>query len=402
MINKRFIFPILTVASSLIFASCGPKNEFSPPPPMKVTVAKPLVYDQTVYTNYPATLTGVAEIEVRARVKGALEGIFFDEGTIIEKGAKLFLIEQAPYLASVAASNADVAKAKAALRIANATLKRRKDAGTGAVSALDIETAQAEVDNAVALVSQAKAGLKTTTLDLSYTEIKSPINGRIARSMAFVGNLVGNGEATFLTSIVDEQSIRAYYEVPERIMLEYYRRRSVDKTIGASLNKVRLELADGTIYEHEGVIDFIDNKVNESTRTAQVRSVFPNSEGKLSSGLFARVGYPRIFKNAIMVPAVSVLKDIGGSYVWVVDAENKVHRRGIVTGPTVLRKQADEKAAPVRDTIIKTGLGKDDSVIIRGLQRVREGAKVAPEISADFTVPAEQPAELKPVQEESK
>ena len=401
MITKRFILPLVAVASSLTFISCGPKNEFAPPPPMKVTVAKPLVKDQVVYKNFPATLTGVSEIEVRARVKGVLENIYFEEGSVIEKGADLFLIEQAPYLASVAASNADVAKAEAALRIANATLGRLKKAGPGAVSELDIETAQAEVDNAVALVSQAKAGLETTTIDLSYTAIKSPISGRIARSMAFVGNLVGNGEATLLTSIVDEQSIRAYYEVPERNMLEFYRRRAEVKDISEHFNKVRLELADGTFYEHLGKIDFIDNKVNESTRTAQVRSVFPNPDGKLSSGLFARVGYPQNHEDAIMIPAVSVLKDIGGSYVWVVDAENKVHRRGVVTGDTVLRQQADEKAVPVRDTIITAGLDKDDSVIVRGLQRVREGAIVAPEMSTELKVEAEQPAELKAKQDES-
>lgn len=219
--------------------------------------------------------------------------------------------------------------------------------------------------------------------------------------MAFVGNLVGNGEATLLTSIVDEQSIRAYYEVPERNMLEFYRRRAEVKDISEHFNKVRLELADGTFYEHLGKIDFIDNKVNESTRTAQVRSVFPNPDGKLSSGLFARVGYPQNHEDAIMIPAVSVLKDIGGSYVWVVDAENKVHRRGVVTGDTVLRQQADEKAVPVRDTIITAGLDKDDSVIVRGLQRVREGAIVAPEMSTELKVEAEQPAELKAKQDES-
>ena len=264
MITKRFILPLVAAASSLTFISCGPKNEFAPPPPMKVTVAKPLVQDQTVYKEFPATLTGVAEIEVRARVKGVLEKIFFEEGSVIEKDADLFLIEQAPYLASVAASKADVAKGEAALRIAEATLGRLKKAGTGAVSELDIETAQAEVDNAVALVSQAKAGLETTSINLSYTAIKSPISGRIARSMAFVGNLVGNGEATFLTSIVDEQSIRAYFDVPERMMLQYYRRRAEEKDISEHFKKVRLELADGTIYEHSGEIDFVDNKVNEN------------------------------------------------------------------------------------------------------------------------------------------
>ena len=260
MITKKFLFPFVVVASSLTFVSCGPKNEFAPPPPSKVTVAKPLVKDQTVYTNYPATLAGVSEIEVRARVRGILEKTFFEEGSVVSKDADLFLIEQAPYLASVAASKGDVARAEAALRIANATLGRLKKAGTGAVSELDIETAQAEVDNAMALVSQAKAGLETTSIDLSYTAIKSPIGGRIARTMVDVGNLVGNSEPTLLTRVVDESSIRAYYEVPERTMLEYYRRRSENKDLSDSLSQVRLELADGTIYEHLGVIDFIDNK----------------------------------------------------------------------------------------------------------------------------------------------
>ncbi len=410
MITKRFILPLIAVASSLTFVSCGPKNEFAPPPPMKVTVAKPLVQDQVVYKNYPATLTGVSEVEIRARVKGILEDAFFKEGSVIEKNADLFLIEQAPYVAALAASQADVDKAKAALRIAEATLDRLNKAATnevtgkstGAVSEHVIETAEAEVENAEALVDQAEAELQTTTIDFDYTEIKSPIGGRIARSLVDVGNLVGNGESTLLTSVVDEQSIRAYFEVPERIMLEFYASRSKDKNISDNLEKVRLELADGTIYEHLGDIDFLDNKVNEGTRTAQVRAVFSNNDGLLSSGLFATVGYPKKHESAIMVPAVSVLQDIGGSYVWIVDAENKVHRKGVVTGDTVLRQQADENAVPVRDTIITTGLEKDDSVIIRGLQRVRDGATVDPEISADFKVKAEQPAELKSKQNESK
>ncbi|MEO1856162.1 MAG: efflux RND transporter periplasmic adaptor subunit [Rubritalea sp.] len=403
MITKRFILPLITAASSLTFIGCGPKNEFTPPPPVPVTVAKPIVNDQTVYKNFPATLAGVSEIEIRARVRGILEKSYFEEGSVISKGSDLFQIEQAPYLASVAAAEADVAKTEAALRISNATLGRLKKAGSGAVSELDIETAQAEVDNAVALVAESKARLEAAQIDLSYTSIKSPINGRVARCMVDAGNLVGNGDPTLLTSVVDEESIRAYYEVPERVMLEYYRRRSEVSNISHQLNKVRLELADGTIYDHLGMIDFIDNKVNETTRTAQVRAVFPNAEGMLSSGLFARVGYPKNYKDAIMVPAVSIMKDIGGSFVWVVDTKNKVHRRGVVTGDTVLRKQVDENAVPVRDTIITKGLTKDDSVIISGLQRVREGAIVTPEMSSSTgTSAVEQPAELKAKHEESK
>ncbi|MFC4993789.1 efflux RND transporter periplasmic adaptor subunit [Rubritalea tangerina] len=386
---------LLASLTAFSLSQCGPKNEFAPPPPPPVTVSTPIVADQTVYVSFPATLAGVSEVEIRARVRGVLEQSFFEEGKKVEKGAKLFLIEQAPYQATLAASKADVDRANASLALAQANLGRLRRAGPRAVSELDIETAEAEVANAQAMVRQAEAKLDSAEIDLSYTDIQSPVSGRMSRRLVDLGNLVGNGEPTLLTRVVDEKSIRAYYDVPERIMLEYYRRRSEDKDISEHLNKVRLELADGTIYEHLGVIDFIDNKVNESTRTALVRSVFPNPEGELSSGLFARVGYPQEHKDAIMVPSVSVLKDIGGTYVWVVDEKNTVSRRGVTTGPTVQRQQADKNAVPVRDTIITAGLEASDKVIVSGLQRARDGATVTPKMAtANQPAKPEQPAEL--------
>ncbi|WP_018969227.1 efflux RND transporter periplasmic adaptor subunit [Rubritalea marina] len=389
----NFTKPLLAsaMAGAISLTSCGPKNEFAPPPPPTVTVANPAQRDQIVYETYPATLTGIAEVEVRARVKGILEEIYFKEGTVIEEGDKLFAIEPDIYKANKEGALADIDQAKAQLRLSIANLSRLEKAGPRAVSELDLEKAHADVDNAKAVLKLAEAQLLSTEIDLSYTNIEAPLSGRTSRTLVDRGNLVGNSEPTLLTTVVDESSIRAYFEVPERTMLEFYRKRAADHDFGKKLNQVNLELADGTVYSQMGTLDYIENKVNASTRTAQVRAVFPNPNGELSSGLFAEVGYPRNFKDAILVPAVAVLRDIGGSFVWVVDEQNTVKRVGVVTGPTVNKPQEDPDAVPIRETIILKGLQASDRVITRGVQRVREEAKVTPQMEGE--TPPQTPAQ---------
>ena len=370
---------VSTLAATFLFSNCGPKNKFTPPPPPTVTVTLPIQRDQVVYETFPASLDGISEVQIRARVKGELENIYFNEGKIIKQGERLFEIESDIYEANVASAQADVIRSKAELRLATANLARLVKAGSRAVSELDLERARADVDNSQASVMQSEAKLQSAQIDLSYTNIYSPITGRTSRSRVDIGNLVGNGEPTLLTTVVDESSIRVYYDVPERIMLDFYRIRSEDKKIRDHLSKVNLELADGTLYEHLGTIDYIDNKLNENSRTAQVRAIFPNPKGRLSAGLFAEVGYPQTFKDALMIPTASILKDIAGNYVWVVTAENKVERRGVITGASVEIQSNQENSVPTRESIILKGLAATDQVIVRGLQRVREGATVTTE-----------------------
>lgn len=354
---------------------------------MPVTVAKPVTRDVIVYKNFPATLEGAAEIEIRARVKGKLEAIYFKDGDVVEKGAKLFLIEPDTYALAKTAANADLLQAQASELLAQSRYKRVKKASlTNAVSEIDVEVAAAELSQARASVSQAKARLDNAILDHSYTTITAPVKGRMSRALVDTGNLVGNTDATLLTTIIDDSKIRAYFEVPERAMIRYLGERALEGGIERFKDKpIRLELADGSVYESTGTINFIDNKIDSSTRTAKVRAIFPNPKAKLSSGLYGLVGFPAgpdpddaRKTEAILIPAVAVLRDLGGDFVWIVDKTNTVRRRAIETGDTVEKPNTDPKMARERETVVVRGLDGSEDVIVAGLQRARDGAVVAP------------------------
>ncbi|MGE9270899.1 MAG: efflux RND transporter periplasmic adaptor subunit, partial [Verrucomicrobiales bacterium] len=360
---KKLILPSVL---GLVFAACDSKSDFVPPPPPPVTVTHPSVRDVVVYNEAPATLTGLAEVDVRARVRGFLESRLFKDGERIEAGQKLFTIERGPFEAAVNAAKANLKSAEAARNLAVAKLDRLKKANqsnSGAVSALDVEIGSAEVDQAEAQVSQMQALLEDAEINLSYTTIVAPTTGRLSRALVDEGNLVDGGEGTLLAHLTNDEKVRAYFEAPERDMLHFLERRAQDGVKLEGLDPVRLVLADGTVYEHLGKIDFIDSRVDPGTRTATVRAEFPNPEAKLASGLYALVGYPQKFPNpvdpnAVIVPAVSILRDLAGEFVWVVDEQNVVHRRGVRTGATVPAETIDANLVPMQDILVLEGLTK--------------------------------------------
>lgn len=372
----------------LALASCGKtKNEFAAPPPPDVTVAHPETREVTTYAEFPATITGVSEVNINARVTGILEASYFKEGEQVAQGARLFLIEKAPYVAAVNAAQADLANAQAARQLATAKLTRMEKVKTGAVSEFDVEVARAELAQADAAVAQSQALLDDAEIKLTYTEITAPNAGRMSRALVDVGNLVEGSQATLLATVTDDSEVRVFFELPERAMIDFLDKRAGDGGVKTGeLDNVRLTLADGTVHDEPGTIDFIDSRVDPATRTASVRAVFPNPDGRLASGLYGRVGYPLKFPNprhpdSVLVPATSILRDLAGDFVWALDEDNVVRRRGVETGMTVPRPVSDPNTVPQRDMIILKGLAKEDRVIVSGLQRAREGAKVAPRMA---------------------
>jgi multidrug efflux system membrane fusion protein len=252
----------------------------------------------------------------------------------------------------------------------------------GAASEIEMAEKRAQLDAATAAVDAARAALENTEIDLSYTRIHAPISGRISRELVSVGNLVGAGDSTLLTTIVQDDPIYAYVNVSERDVLEVLSGGRPAERRREQRIPVLLQTADGKIYEHDGEVDFADNRVDPTTGTLQVRATFPNPDGKLYPGLFVRVLAPRERGEQMLVPEVALLRDLAGAYVLVADDEDIVQRRDVQLGSRLETER-----------IIASGLAPGDRVIVNGIQRAIPGNPVSPQEARSAGAPAPAAAE---------
>ncbi len=376
MTLPRLLLPLLLPL--LFTGGCRQSNTFAPPPPPEVTVAPPEVRDVTVYDSHPGRLLATESIEIRARVSGYLQKVCFKDGDVVEKGALLCVIEPAPYQAALIAAQAKLAGAQANRDIAQVAYERREKAfSTRAISEIDLLKAKADLAAAKAAVLGAEAALSKARLDLSYTTNRAPMAGRLSRKRVSEGNLVGGSDATLITTLIVNDPIYLYFNVSERTLLRFMGRLSREKADLKKAPPIKLRLAQGAIYEREGRLDFVDNRVDPETGTIEVRATFPNPDYRLLPGLYGDAMIPDVRTNAILVPDLAVQRDIGGTYVLVVGAENKVESKYVQPGPKVEQSLR----------IIESGLDPTDRVIINGLQRARPGVVVKP-----VSPPAEPPA----------
>ncbi|NWK55510.1 efflux RND transporter periplasmic adaptor subunit [Verrucomicrobiaceae bacterium N1E253] len=357
-------------ATSPLFLSCGEKNTFAPPPPTPVGVQTPIVRDQMTYFEFPGHLEALQTVELRARVKGILNTVSpdFKPGHRIKEGTVVFGIDDIPYQAALKAAEGNLAKAKADLDIAEITLQRRQTAAE-AISKIQIDAAKADVDAANALVKSAEASVIDAKETLSWCKITAPISGRISELEVDQFNLVGNNEATLLSTIVQDDTLRVYFDINERMALLYLKDRKAMQANQPGSTQVTLTLANGTPYEHPATIDYADNKLDADTGTIRIRAIVPNPEEKLADGLFVKVKVPSpaSSKDSVLIPAIAIQQDLGGHFALIVDKDNKVVRKNLTLGDSVNRLR-----------IIKEGLTGKEKVIVQGLQRVREGIVVDP------------------------
>lgn len=382
---EQLIRPFRTVVAGLAFlvlavlvlAACDEQNTFVAPPPPKVTVAKPLIQDVTEYLEYTGRTAAVAHVKVPARVSGVLRSVEFEPGTPVNEGDLLFSIASEEYEARVRAAEAELARAEANKTEAEKTLKRAEAlAARGNVSQAKLDEARAKALSTEAEVLVREANLAQAQLDLSYTQVTAPITGRVGRSLVDVGNLVGQGEATILTDITTFDPVYVYFEITERDLLRYLERNKDQADLeGRAGKRDHTELGVGLVteqgYPHIGRTDFAESQVDASTGTLRVRGIVqnPGRAPVFLPGVFVRVRLPfDTRKDAPLVTERAIGFDQSGEYVLVVNSEDTVEKRNVDLGSLTdgLR-------------VIIKGLSAGDRVVVNGLQRAREGLKVAPE-----------------------
>jgi membrane fusion protein (multidrug efflux system) len=297
----------------------------------------------------------VRSAQVRARVEGVIEKRLFAEGTDIAAGTPLFQIDARTFQASVAATEADLAAAKASLSRYQPLLEIK------AVSQQEFEAAQAKLKQAEAAVAKAR-------LDLENAVPPAPIFGRVGRALVTEGALVGKGEATHLVTIEQLDPIRVEFTQSYSDLLRLQQAIKAGKQKKADSARVELLLEDGTLYAEKGQLKFADLAVDPSTGSVQLRAEFPNPRRELLPGTFVRVRFPQAqLEQAIRIPQRAVMTSPQGQSVMLVDAEGKVAPRSVKTS-----------GMTGSDFIIGEGLKDGDQVIVNGLQKARPGATVKP------------------------
>ncbi|MBQ9245123.1 efflux RND transporter periplasmic adaptor subunit [bacterium] len=334
--------------------------------PANVQTIKPVMKDIYFEAESAGRLDSKYTVDVLARINGWLQKRFFDEGAKVSKGQTLFKIEPDEYQLAVNNAAANVRQTQAALKNAEQELVRAQElVKNDYVSKSYYDQAVATRDTSKAAFDAAKAQLANAQLNLSYTNVTSPIDGKIGKIIITEGNLV-NTQSGPLARIVSVQPIFAYFTLKSSEFLKF---KKADTSSDFSNMEIKLQLADGSIYNETGKIEFIDNQVNETTGTISLRATFENADELLVPGDFVKVivksTEPR---NVLMIPQSAALDDSAGYYVWAVDNDGVVSRKDI--------KVSDEID---KNWVVEDGLTEDDVIVGKGLQSIRmPGQKVNP------------------------
>ena len=381
---KRLLTVAAFAAVSLIVVDCGksPANKGAPPLPVNVvTVVEKEVNEWDEFTG---RLDPVESVEIRPRVSGYITEIHFEAGAIIKKGDLLYVIDPRPYQADFDRAKAEVDRMDAQLKLAQIELNRAKELrDKNTISASEFDQKAATYQGADAAKSSAEAAKNSAALNLEFTQIKSPVDGRVSDQRITVGNLVqpGAGAESVLTTVVSIDPIYAKVDADENAILKYVKLAEQGKRVSARTAKIPawVERGNETDFPHEGYVDFVDNRLDPSTGTVRARMVLKNWDPNLiTPGFFVRVRVAGAtpYRAALVADRV-ISSQQGLKYAFVVKPDNTIERRTLETGSIFEGKR-----------IVKNGLKDGEKVVSTRLQLLQAGMKVQP-IPEQETPPAQ-------------
>jgi len=367
----------------LLLFSCGNKDPQNNGPGAEgITSYKVLTLQPrsaTLNADYPASIQGLQNIEIRPKVDGFVEKIYVDEGSLVKKGQLLFKINAPQYEQDVRTAQAGIKTAEADVSTANLQVNKVKPlVEKDIISHYELESAQYALQSKQAALAQAKAALVNAQVNLGYTTITSPVNGVIGSLPYKLGSLVTSTTTDPLTTVYNTASVYAYFAMNEKQLLDFSRD-STNTSLQYKLNnlpKVSLIFPDGTVYEHKGKVETVNGLINASTGSANFRAAFINPKGLLRSGGSATVRIPTVIKSAIVIPQNVTYQLQDKRFAYVVDAHNKIKNAVI----TVMDN------TPGQFFVVTSGLNSGDKVVIESVSNLRDGTEIKPVVASEASV----------------
>jgi membrane fusion protein (multidrug efflux system) len=372
----NIVMTILLGLMILFIYSCSSSPAATPaPPPPSLPVATVVTGTDTTYQEYPASVEGIVNVEVRPQVSGTLDRVFVDEGSFVNAGQPIFKINEQPYRAAL--NNAIASQHAAEGAAANAQLEIDKLTPlvqNKVVSEYQLKTAKAAYDIAKANIEQAKANVSTAQINLGYTLIKAPVSGYIGRLIKKQGSLVAPADVEALTQLSDVHDVHVYFSLSEKDFVSF-KEQYPGTTLKDKLKQlpsVSLLLADNSAYTKQGKIDMIDGQFDKTTGAITLRASFDNPQGLLRSGNTGKIRLSLQHKDALIVPASATVEMQDKVFVFAVADSNKVKKQAI----TIIGKSGN-------NYLVKDGVKVGDQIVLSGIDHLQEGMVIHPEKATD-------------------
>ncbi|KQN38103.1 hemolysin D [Pedobacter sp. Leaf41] len=369
---------VFGMSIAIVLASCGNNDEQKKA--AAAAAAGPQAYPvftvnaQTTELNsdYPATIEGIQNIDIRPKVDGFIQKILVDEGAVVKKGQLLFTIMAPQYEQEVRTARAAISSAEADVNAAQLQVnKTRPLVEKDIISKYDLDAAQLTLQSRKAALAQARAALANAQVNLGYTSITSPVDGVVGSLPFRTGSLVSSSSTEPLTTVSNTSKVYAYFSLNEKQLLDFsktYKGSTLAQQM-KNIPAVSLVLADGTVYAQNGKIESINGQINTATGSASLRATFPNPVSLLKNGASASVRVPQKVENAILVPQKSTIDLQGKKFVYVLGDSSK-----IISTEIQIMDLAKDKFY-----VVTKGLKAGDKIVLEGFQSLKDGAKIKPE-----------------------